>query len=200
MASESIAHSAFSLMGYWLTAHSGSRNNICYNKFNTWDLWGASYVQPIITHFLATWPWRSNIRLDEIAKIATWVNTNQAEEHGLLLKNGKWPYLTFRLGTCIHIPPPPHPTTHTCPTLRQTYAWLCLISHCIFCSLFLYFCTEFLWQYNAMHKFVRALDNPPPIQEQTSQVSRFWGQSHGLTMRHKNLTVNRFTSRWNTLF
>ena len=35
---------------------------------------------------------------------------------------------------------------------------------------------------------------------QTSQVSRFWGQSHGLTMRHKNLTVNRFTSRWNTLF
>ena len=51
-----------------------------------------------------------------------------------------------------------------------------------------------------MHKFVRALDNPPPIQEQTSQVSRFWGQSHGLTMRHKNLTVNRFTSRWNTLF
>ena len=84
--------------------------------------------------------------------------------------------------------------------LQQTYAWLCLISHCIFCSLFLYFCTEFLWQYNAMHKFVRALDNPPPIQEQTSQVSWFWGQSHALTMRHKNLMVNRFTSRWNTLF
>ena len=40
---------------------------------------------------------------------------------------------------------------------------------------------------------------PPFIQEQTSQVSRFWGQSHGLTMRHKNLTVNRFTSQWNTL-
>ena len=88
-------------------------------------------------------------------------------------------------------PPPPHPYLFN----TQTYAWLCLISHCIFCSLFLYFCTEFLWQYNAMHKFVRALDNPPPIQEQTSQVSRFWGQSHGLTMRHKNLTVNRFTSQ-----
>ena len=27
MASESIAHSAFGLMGYWLRAHSGSRNN-----------------------------------------------------------------------------------------------------------------------------------------------------------------------------
>ena len=51
-----------------------------------------------------------------------------------------------------------------------------------------------------MHKFVRVLDNPPPIQEQTSQVSRFWGQSHGLTMRHKNLMINRFTSQWNTLF
>ena len=35
---------------------------------------------------------------------------------------------------------------------------------------------------------------------QTSQVSRIWGESHGLTMRHENLTVNRFTSRWNTLF
>ena len=29
MASESIAHSAFGLMGYWLGAHSGSRNNWC---------------------------------------------------------------------------------------------------------------------------------------------------------------------------
>ena len=28
--------------------------------------------------------------------------------------------------------------------------------------------------------------------------SPFWGQSHGLTMRYKNLTVNRLTSRWNT--
>ena len=27
MASESVAHSAFGLMGYWLRAHSGSRNN-----------------------------------------------------------------------------------------------------------------------------------------------------------------------------
>ena len=27
MASESITHSAFALMGYWLRAHSGSRNN-----------------------------------------------------------------------------------------------------------------------------------------------------------------------------
>ena len=111
-------------------------------------------------------------------------------------QNGKWPYLKFRLGTYIPQPPPPPPPPHTCPTLRQTYAWLCLISHCIFCSLFIYFCTEFSWQYHAMHKFFRALDNPPPfIQEQTSQVSRFWGQSHGLTMRHKNLTVNRFTSQ-----
>ena len=114
-----------------------------------------------------------------------------------------WEMTVFEIQTrdmYTYPPPPPHPTTHTCPTLRQTYAWLCLISHCIFCSLFLYFCTEFLWQYNAMHKFVRALDNPPPIQEQTSQVSQFWGQSHALTMRHKNLTVNRFTSRSNTLF
>ena len=35
---------------------------------------------------------------------------------------------------------------------------------------------------------------------QTSQLSQFWRQSHGLTMRHNNLTVNRFRSRWNTLF
>ena len=111
--------------------------------------------------------------------------------------SSKWEMTVCEIQTRdIHIPPSP---THTCPILRQTYAWLCLI-HCIFCSLFLYFCTEFSWQYNAMHKFVRALDNPLPIQEQTSQVSRFWGQSNGLTMRHKNLTVNRFTSWWNTLF
>ena len=110
-------------------------------------------------------------------------------------QNGKWPNLKYRLGKYIPPLPPPY--------LSNTLTNLCMalfISHCIFCSLFLYFCTEFLWQYNAMHKFVRALDNPPPIQEQTSQVSRFWGQSHALTMRHKNLTVNRFTSRWNTLF
>ena len=30
MASESIAHSAIGLMGYWLRAHSGSRNNCNY--------------------------------------------------------------------------------------------------------------------------------------------------------------------------
>ena len=29
--------------------------------------------------------------------------------------------------------------------------------------------------------------------------SRVLGQSHGLTMRYKNLKINRFTSRWNTL-
>ena len=29
MASEAIAHSAFSLMGYWLRAHLGWRNNYC---------------------------------------------------------------------------------------------------------------------------------------------------------------------------
>ena len=44
-----------------------------------------TYVQPIITHFLATWPRKSNIRLHEIA---TWVNTSWAEELGLLLKMG----------------------------------------------------------------------------------------------------------------
>ena len=110
--------------------------------------------------------------------------------------SSKWGMTILEIQTGdIHTPLP-----HTCPTLWQTYAWLCLISHCIFCSLFLYLSTEFSGQYNAMHKFVRALDNPPPIQEQTSQVSQFWGQSHGLTMRDKNLTVNRFTSRWNTLF
>ena len=100
----------------------------------------------------------------------------------------------------IHTSPPAPSLSHTYPKLQQTYAWLCLISHCIFCSLFLYFCKEFSWQYNAMHKFVRALDNPPPIQEQTSQVSQFWGQSHSFMMRYKNLKVNRFTSRWNTFF
>ena len=112
--------------------------------------------------------------------------------------SSKWEMTILEIQTRdIHTTTP----THTCPTLWHTYAWLCLISHCIFCSLFIYFCTEFLWQYHAMHKFFRALDNPPPpfIQEQTSRVSRFWGQSHGLTMRHKNLTVNRFTSQWNTL-
>ena len=117
--------------------------------------------------------------------------------------SSKWEMTILEIQTRdIHTPTPTPtpPPPHTCPTLRQTYAWLCLISHCIFCSLFLYLSTEFSGQYNAMRKFVRALDNPPPIQEQTSQVSRFWGKSHGLTMRHKNLTVNRFTSRWNTLF
>ena len=33
--------------------------------------------------------------------------------------------LQFRLGTFFPTPPPA--PTHTCPTLRQTYAWLCLI-------------------------------------------------------------------------
>ena len=36
MASESIAHSAFGLMGYWLTAHLGSRNN-CYKVTTATD-------------------------------------------------------------------------------------------------------------------------------------------------------------------
>ena len=40
-----------------------------------------TYVQPIITHFLATWPRKSNIRLHEIG---TWVNTNREVERGLL--------------------------------------------------------------------------------------------------------------------
>ena len=31
MGSESIAHSAFGLMGYWLRAHEGERNN-CFSK------------------------------------------------------------------------------------------------------------------------------------------------------------------------
>ena len=128
----------------------------------------------------ATWNW--NMGKYQPGR-GTWTPQNTPQ-------NKKWPNLKFRLGT--YIPPPP---PHTCPTLNHTYAWHCLNSHCIFCSLFLYFRTEFSYQYNAMHKFVRALDNLPPIQEQTSQVSRFWGQSHGLTMRHKNLTVNRFTSQ-----
>ena len=44
MASESIAHSAFGLMGYWLKAHSGSRNNCLIDypigsaKFGQWLL------------------------------------------------------------------------------------------------------------------------------------------------------------------
>ena len=112
--------------------------------------------------------------------------------------SSKWEMTVFEIQTRdIHILLPPPILVR--PTLHQTYAWVCLISRCIFRSLLLYFCTEFSWQYNAMHKFVRALDNPPPIQGQTSQVLRFWGWSHGLTMRHKNLTVNRFTSRCDIL-
>ena len=104
--------------------------------------------------------------------------------------SSKWEMTVFEIQTRdVHILPPA-PPTHTCPTLWQTYAWLCLISHCIFCSLFLYFCTEFSWQYNAMRKFVRALDNPPP--HPRADLS-------SLTIRHKHLTVNRFTSQWNTL-
>ena len=112
-------------------------------------------------------------------------NTNRAEEHGLLLKMGIDRIWNSGLGTYISSPPP-HPPTHTCPTLWQTHAWLCLISNCIFCSLFLYFCTEFSWQYNAMHKFLRALDNPPPPHPRSDLSS--------LTIRHKHLTVNRFTN------
>ena len=41
---------------------------------------------------------------------------------------GKWPDLKFRLGTNITPPPP----TLYLSILWQTYAWLCLISHCIF--------------------------------------------------------------------
>ena len=85
--------------------------------------------------------------------------------------SSKWEMTVFENSELGHTYPPP--PTHTCPRLRKTYAWLCLISHCIFCSLFLYLSTEFSGQYNAMHKFVRALDNPPPIQEQTSQVTLF---------------------------
>ena len=33
IASESIVHSAFGLMGYWLIAHMGSRNNIVNYSF-----------------------------------------------------------------------------------------------------------------------------------------------------------------------
>ena len=32
MGSESIAHEAEGQMGYWLTGHSGSRNNYCFSK------------------------------------------------------------------------------------------------------------------------------------------------------------------------
>ena len=32
MASESIAHEAFSLMGYWLRGHEGGRDNNCFSK------------------------------------------------------------------------------------------------------------------------------------------------------------------------
>ena len=36
--------------------------------------------------------------------------------------------------------------------------------------------------------------------DQISQVSQFLGHLTGLTMRHKNLTVNRFTGRWKYTF
>ena len=78
--------------------------------------------------------------------------------------SSKWEMTILEIQTRdIHTPTPTPPPPYTCPTLRQTYAWLCLISHCIFCSLFIYFCAEFSWQYHAMHKFFRALDNPPPL-------------------------------------
>ena len=53
--------------------------------------------------------------------------------------SSKWEMTVFENSELGHTYPPP--PTHTCPTLRKTYAWLCLISHCIFCSLFLYFGT-----------------------------------------------------------
>ena len=94
-------------------------------------------------------------------------------------------------------PPPPHPYLFN----TQTYAWLCLISHCIFCSLFNYtFVQNFHDNTMPCINFSEHWTTLPPfIQEQTCQVSWFWGQSDGLTRRHKNLTVSRFTSQWNKL-
>ena len=43
MASESIAHSAFGIMGYWLRAHSGSRNNFNWYRGPVSD-WFSSYL------------------------------------------------------------------------------------------------------------------------------------------------------------
>ena len=196
MASESIAYSAFSLMGYWLRAHSGSSNNNYSSRPH--GLWVNSLfgLQPLGLLTQSPFRLKEQLLISLIPKISEELHTVICAAYyytffsNVALKkqhkarwncnmgkyqpgrgtwptpqNGKWTYLKFRLRT--YIPPLPTPP-NTWPTRRQTYAWLCLISHCIFCSLFLYFCTEFSWQYNTMHKFVRALDNPPPIQEQTS--------------------------------
>ena len=139
---------------------------IIVNKFN---LWGASHICAAYYYTFF-----SNMALKKQHK-ARW---NKLQHGKIPTRQRNMAYsLKWEMTVCeiqtrdIHIPPPPH----TCSILWQTYTWLFLISHCIFCSLLLYFCTEFSWQYNAMHKFVRALNTPPPIQEQTSQVSRFWG-------------------------
>ena len=48
--------------------------------------------------------------------------------------SSKWEMTVFEIQTRdTHTPP-----THTCPVLRQTYAWLCLISHCVFFVLYSY--------------------------------------------------------------
>ena len=41
MGSESIAHSAFGLMGYWLRAHEGEKNNCFFSKI---QLVGKKYI------------------------------------------------------------------------------------------------------------------------------------------------------------
>ena len=109
--------------------------------------------------------------------------------------SSKWEMTILEIQTRDIHTPTPTPPPHTCPTLRQTYAWLCLISHCIFCSLFIYFCAEF----SCINFSEHWTTLPPFIQEQTCQVSWFWGQSDGFTRRYKNLTVSRFTSQWNKL-
>ena len=109
-------------------------------------------------------------------------------------QNGKWPYLKFRLGTYI-----PRPPTH--PYLSNTPTNLCMA---LFNFVIVFFV---LYSYTFVHNFH---DNTMPcinlseywttLSPSKSRPLKSWGQSHGLTMKHKNLTVNRFTGRWNTLF
>ena len=65
-----------------------------------------TYVQPIITHFLATWPWKSNIRLDEIAASHGKIPTGQRN----MAYSSKWEMTILEIQTRdIHTPPPRPP-------------------------------------------------------------------------------------------
>ena len=72
MASESIAYSAFSLLVYWLRAHSGSRNNIIVKY--SWEWWNRFFFwsKEIIHSYRQLWlePWTSDLNSKAITSKA----------------------------------------------------------------------------------------------------------------------------------